>query len=145
MAGWDGGRRGAMAGWDGAVSAGGRPAFTTNWQWLMVAATLPFWFIRAWKAVELQMLMDWAQLRWDAARADQRGMTTETVVHVSSHIWSRWSAADPYVRIVWAVRWRARELELAVAVPAGNRRRPCGHPVRTGCNCTEPHGLVRRT
>jgi hypothetical protein len=28
-------------------------------------------------------LLDWARLRWDAARADQRGMTTETVVGVS--------------------------------------------------------------
>jgi hypothetical protein len=31
----------------------------------------------------VQMLVDWARCRWDATRADQEGMTTETVVRVS--------------------------------------------------------------
>jgi hypothetical protein len=30
-----------------------------------------------------QMLLCWARSRWDAARAHQEGMTTETVVGVS--------------------------------------------------------------
>jgi hypothetical protein len=31
----------------------------------------------------VQVLLDWARLRWDAARADQKGMTTETVILIA--------------------------------------------------------------
>jgi hypothetical protein len=29
------------------------------------------------------VLLDWARFRWDAARADQKGMTTETVILIA--------------------------------------------------------------
>jgi hypothetical protein len=34
----------------------------------------------------VQVLLLWARSRWEAARCDQNGMTTETVVGVSYHI-----------------------------------------------------------
>jgi hypothetical protein len=31
----------------------------------------------------IQVLLGWARWRWDAARADQEGMTTETVILIA--------------------------------------------------------------